>query len=157
MPLPFARVLVLTAILTAVTGCDSSTQSRVSGADSPSARSSAGPTAPAATLEPSPIKVRLGPPPPKAVPAGVDKLFEITFAEGKAGGDTGPLRIPVGDSVSIVVRSLRADTVHLHGYDVSARVNASQPGVVNVTANKAGAFELELERLGLQLATLQVQ
>jgi hypothetical protein len=136
-------------------------------AASPSASASASPSASApsaassrtADAAPSPSGVVLGSgsqSSPPSAPAA-QNAFEITFAEDRASGDTGRLVVGVGETVSIRVTSLRADEVHLHGYDIAAPVRADLPAVIEFTADIPGVFELELEDLGAELATLQVQ
>ena len=147
------RALLASVLLLPLTACggDTSTVSTAPASTAP---------APAATTAPSPASsgVRLGtgtPPDPAAATA--DNTFAISFADGKATGDTGRLKVSVGDSVSITVRSLRTDEVHLHGYDLSAPVRVDLPAVITFDAKIPGVFELELEDAGFKLATLQVQ
>ena len=63
----------------------------------------------------------------------------------------------LGSKVTIRVSSDVADEVHLHGYDISAKVAAGGSAVVAFTARIPGVFELELEQLGKTLAKIQVQ
>lgn len=114
---------------------------------------------PSATVAPTPSGVALGSGSQSSAPSApaAQNAFEISFAEDRASGDTGRLVVGVGESVSIRVTSLRADEVHLHGYDIAAPVRADLPAVIEFTADIPGVFELELEELGAELATLQVQ
>jgi len=82
--------------------------------------------------------------------------FEISFADDQISGDTGRLEVGVGETVTIRITSFRTDEVHLHGYDLSAPVAVNRPAVLTFTATIPGVFELELENLGRQLASLQV-
>ena len=148
------RALLASVLLLPLTACGSDT-STVSTAPSTAASSAA-----TKDVEPSPTSsgFRLGQgsqPDPAA--AAADKTFEIGFADGKATGDTGRLKVSVGDSVSITVRSRRSDEVHLHGYDLSAPVRVDLPAIITFDAKIPGVFELELEDAGVKLATLQVQ
>lgn len=152
-----ARFLLASVLLVPLAGCGDDTSTVSTSPPSAEADGST-PAPPAADPSPSSSGVRLGqggntaPAAPTA-----DKTFEISFAEGKASGDTGRLKVSVGDSVSITVKSLRADEVHLHGYDLSAPVRVDLPAVLTFDAKIPGVFELELEDSGVQLATLQVQ
>ena len=153
---PLARVLLVPLLLLPLSACGDSTSTVPAGAAP--AESAAGSASNPAAPSPASSGARLGqgvPPDPSAAPA--DKTFEISFAEGKAAGDTGRLKISVGDSVSITIRSLRADEVHLHGYDLTVPVRAGLPAVLTFDATIPGVFALELEDDGSQLATLQVQ
>lgn len=93
--------------------------------------------------------------PTKPQPAG--PTFQIAYANGKVTGDTGRLKVKVGTKVSIRVRSDVADVIHLHGYDVTSEVPAGGAGLVSFAARIPGVFSLELEKLGKELAKVQVQ
>jgi hypothetical protein len=59
--------------------------------------------------------------------------------------------------VTIRVTSDVADEVHVHGYDLMTDVDPGTPATVTFDATIPGVFEVELEKLGQQLLTLQVQ
>jgi hypothetical protein len=151
-------LLLVPVLLISLTAC---------GDDSGASPSAAAPTSPAAAptaadspaTSASPSATAGGAGGPSAAPttSAADKSFAITFADGEASGDTGRLKVALGDSVSITVTSQSADEVHLHGYDVLAPVSADMPAVLTFEAKIPGVFELELEGLGVQLASLQVQ
>ncbi len=153
-PVPLTcSAAVLSAFLLGACGGSADPEPEAAGVavPSPSAASPSSPSSPpTAEVVPSIVPT----PAPAATPAGTE--FEITFAEGKASGDTGRIRVAVGEQVTLRVKSLRSDEVHLHGYDLSAPVDARRPAVLTFTASVPGVFELELERLGFQLASLQV-
>jgi hypothetical protein len=92
-----------------------------------------------------------------SAPAVPQPTFSILYEAGKVSGDTGRLRVKVGQKVTIRVTSDVADEVHLHGYDVSVDVAAGGSAVVAFTAKIPGVFALELEKLGKELAKVQVQ
>ena len=85
-----------------------------------------------------------------------DSTFDIAVAGGQATGDTGRLKVAVGDKVSIRVTSDASDEVHLHGYDEVAAVAPAQPAELLFEATIPGVFAIELENSGLALASLQV-
>jgi len=89
-----------------------------------------------------------------ASPAG--QQIDVTYAGGQI---TGGGRVPVklGSPVTIQVTSDVADEVHVHGYDVMQEVAPDAPATVTFDATIPGVFEVELEELGRQLLTLQVQ
>jgi hypothetical protein len=157
-------VLPLTALaLTACAGepADTSGASAGPSATASAPTSASAPASPGstATAAPTPSGVALGSgaqSSPPSAPAA-QNAFEISFAEDRASGETGRLVVGVGETVSIRVTSLRADEVHLHGYDIATPVRADLPAVIEFTADIPGVFELELEELGAELATLQVQ
>ena len=156
-------VVPLTALaLTACAGEPAAT-SGASAGPSPTAGATATASAPvvspvpSATVAASPSSVALGSGSQSSPAAAAQNAFEITFAEDQASGDTGRLVVGLGEAVTIRVTSLRADEVHLHGYDLAAPVRADRPAVLNFSADIPGVFALELEELGVELATLQVQ
>jgi hypothetical protein len=88
--------------------------------------------------------------------AAANQTIRVTYAGGKATGDTGKIPVAVGAVVELVVTSDVADEVHVHGYDLSAQVPAGGTATVDFTADIPGGFEVELEQLGFQLLELQV-
>ncbi len=50
-----------------------------------------------------------------------------------------------------------ADSVHVHGYDLTAAVEPNQTVLVAFTATIRGVFEVELEQSGLLLVELAVR
>nr|WP_246324586.1 hypothetical protein [Petropleomorpha daqingensis] len=84
------------------------------------------------------------------------RTIEVTYAGGAI---TGGGRIPVelGSPVTLRVTSDVADEVHVHGYDLMQDVTPDAPATVTFDATIPGVFEVELEGLGQQLLTLQVQ
>ena len=86
-----------------------------------------------------------------------DRTFDIAFADGAASGDTGRLKVKVGETVSVRVTSTQPDELHLHGYDKSVPVGGGAPAHLVFMADIPGVFSLELELAGFELAKLQVQ
>lgn len=110
----------------------------------PSPPPGAAPTATAATAAPPPAS------PPGPAP------IEVAYSAGTVSGQTGRVKVPLGERVSLRVLSDTADEVHLHGYDESVAVTAGTPAVLTFQADIPGVFEVELEDLGVQLLSLQV-
>ena len=157
-PLGPVRGLLALTVLVAVAACagdssDAATNatSRNTPAPAPSASATASAgtaTGSGATPAPTPASDVIAP--------SAENEFEIAFAGGQTSGDTGRLEVGLGEAVTIRVTSDVSDEAHLHGYDVSAPVTAASPAVLEFTASIPGVFELELEELGTQLASLQV-
>jgi len=84
------------------------------------------------------------------------QTIQVRYAGGTI---TGGGRVPVklGTSVTLEVTSDVADEVHVHGYDLMQDVTPDGPATVTFDATIPGVFEVELEELGQQLLTLQVQ
>jgi hypothetical protein len=150
-------LLLLPALLISLTACGGGSDTSGSDAAPPSPAASTAADGPATSAPPSGAAGGTGGPSAAPTTSAADKSFTITFADGKASGDTGRLKVALGDSVSITVTSQSADEVHLHGYDILAPVSANMPAVLTFEAKIPGVFELELEDLGVQLASLQVQ
>jgi len=84
------------------------------------------------------------------------RTIEVGYAGGTITGG-GRKQVRVGSSVTIRVTSDVADEVHVHGYDLMTDVTPGTPATVTFEATIPGVFEVELEKLGQQLLTLQVQ
>jgi heme/copper-type cytochrome/quinol oxidase subunit 2 len=84
------------------------------------------------------------------------QTIQVSYADATI---TGGGRVPVelGTSVTLEVTSDVADEVHVHGYDLMQDVTPDAPATVTFDATIPGVFEVELEELGRQLLTLQVQ
>jgi hypothetical protein len=91
-----------------------------------------------------------------ATKSGAEQRIEVTFARGKASGDTGRVRVAKGTSVEMVVTSDVADEVHLHGYDIEKELSPGTPVTLQFDATIAGVFEVELHKAGTVLLRLQV-
>jgi hypothetical protein len=88
--------------------------------------------------------------------SGAEQRIEVTFAHGRATGDTGRVRVAKGTSVALVVTSDVADEVHLHGYDIEKELSPGTPVTLQFDATIAGVFEVELHKAGTVLLRLQV-
>jgi heme/copper-type cytochrome/quinol oxidase subunit 2 len=64
--------------------------------------------------------------------------------------------VTVGETVTLAVSSDAADEVHVHGYDVTAKVAAGRPATLTFPADVPGVFEVELHEAGTMLLSLQV-
>jgi hypothetical protein len=139
-PLRAALVGLPLALALPLAGCagepaDSATATSTSGsASSTSASSSASPTSSAAT----------------------EQRIEVTFAGGKATGDTGRVEVAAGTPVTLVVTSDVADQVHVHGYDIEKELTPGEPASLQFDATIPGVFEVELHEAGTVLLRLQV-
>ena len=99
---------------------------------------------------------RSGSPSASATKSGAQQRIEVTFAHGKASGDTGRVQVAKGTSVSLVVTSDVADEVHLHGYDIEKELSPGTPVTLQFDATITGVFEVELHKAGTVLLRLQV-
>lgn len=84
------------------------------------------------------------------------RTLSIKVRGGKASGDTGRVRVPLGTPMVISVSSDVADEIHVHGYDRMVKMPAGGTASVAFIANMPGIFEVELENAKLPLLQLQV-
>ena len=61
-----------------------------------------------------------------------------------------------GRRVTLIVSADVADEVHVHGYDLTAKVAPGSPARISFQASVPGRFEVELENSGLEIAELRV-
>ncbi|MGC4857194.1 hypothetical protein ACLQ24_28460 [Micromonospora sp. DT4] len=152
---PAARpaALLVTGLLTALlaTGCGQDDDPSVA-APSTAATSAAAPTTAAASAT-------TGSPTPAATPStpAVDREITVTVAKRRVTPPTGRVTVTKGQLVRITVTSDVADELHVHGYDLGARLPAGMPGAVEFRADKTGLFEVETHETELVLFQLVVR
>jgi hypothetical protein len=88
--------------------------------------------------------------------AAAEQRIEVTFADGKAGGDTGRVQVAAGTAVTLVVTSDVADELHVHGYDIEKELTPGTPATLQFDATVTGVFEVELHEADTVLLRLQV-
>lgn len=84
------------------------------------------------------------------------KLFAVSVREGKVDGGARTAEVNVGDQVRIEVTSDAADEVHVHGYDLTGALEAGVTTRIDLIADKAGQWEIELHDAGIVVTTLRV-
>ncbi|WP_422735111.1 hypothetical protein ACN263_16100 [Micromonospora sp. WMMD729] len=159
MPVPGSRptarsaALLVTGLLTALlaTGCGQDDDPSVA-TPSTAPTSAAAPTTSAAAAP-------TGDPTPAATPSAptVDREITVTIAKRRITPPTGRVTVTKGQSVRITVTSDVADELHVHGYDLGARLPAGTPGSVQFRADKTGLFEVETHETELVLFQLVVR
>ncbi|MGW0803174.1 hypothetical protein [Nonomuraea sp. NPDC002799] len=82
---------------------------------------------------------------------------EISVTGGRVSPPPGWLEVVKGRQVSITVTSDVADELHVHGYDLTARLRPGVPVTVRFTADLSGVFEVETHESGLVLTQLAVR
>ncbi|MFJ6155000.1 hypothetical protein ACWD6L_24945 [Micromonospora profundi] len=143
--------LLATGLLTTllVTGCGQD--------DDPSvAAPSAAPTSAAA---PTTTPTVTNSPTPSASPStpAVDREITVTIAKRRVNPPTGRVTVGKGESIRITVTSDVDDELHVHGYDLGARLPAGVAGSVEFRADKTGLFEVETHDSELVLFQLVVR
>ncbi|MEU1360554.1 hypothetical protein ABZ356_12025 [Micromonospora zamorensis] len=127
--------------------------------DDPSvATPSAAPTSaapPSATTAPTPTTSAT--PSVAASTPAVDREITVTIAKRRVDPPTGRITVGKGELVRITVTSDVSDELHVHGYDLGARLPAGTPGLVEFRADKTGLFEVETHETELVLFQLVVR
>ncbi|MFJ9681327.1 hypothetical protein ACIRP2_25220 [Streptomyces sp. NPDC101194] len=110
----------------------------------------------AATAQPS---APADPRPETSPPASPrpDTTLEIVVSRGRVSPAPGRTEIEKGRTVELRVRSDRADTLHVHGYDEEARLPAGKTVTLVFTADRTGLFEVETHESDLLLTQLVVR
>lgn len=93
---------------------------------------------------------------PQAPPV-TGRTINLAYANGEITGDTGRVRLSLGEQVTINVTSDTPEEVHLHGYDKLMAVVPGATATMEVTTDIPGVFELELEQAGRELTKLEVR
>jgi hypothetical protein len=89
-------------------------------------------------------------------PAQQSSVFELVVRAGKLASGPSVLRVHEGERVNLLVKSDSSDEVHLHGYDLHARLAPGATANLEFTANHTGRFGLELHNVHSELAALEV-
>ncbi|MET8465867.1 hypothetical protein, partial [Micromonospora zamorensis] len=87
----------------------------------------------------------------------VDREITVTIAKRRVDPPTGRITVGKGELVRITVTSDVSDELHVHGYDLGARLPAGAPGLVEFRADKTGLFEVETHETELVLFQLVVR
>ncbi|MFG1866786.1 cupredoxin domain-containing protein [Micromonospora arborensis] len=138
---------VLTALL--VAGCGQDDDPSVATPSAP-ATSAAPPSA--ATTAPASAS-----PTPSASTPAVDREIIVKIVKRRVDPPTGRITVDKGKLVRITVTSDVSDELHVHGYDLGARLPAGTPGSVEFRADKTGLFEVETHETELVLFQLVVR
>ncbi|MFD8826084.1 hypothetical protein ACFV1C_27490 [Streptomyces sp. NPDC059605] len=86
-----------------------------------------------------------------------DTDLEITVSRGRVSPAPGRTEVEKGGTVRLRVRSDRADSLHVHGYDKEARLPAGRTVTLTFTADRSGLFEVETHESELLLTQLVVR
>jgi hypothetical protein len=83
-------------------------------------------------------------------------VFELVIKNGKPLSGPVVLQVHEGEQVILNIRSDSSDELHLHGYDLHARIRPDETESLRFTANRTGRFGLELHRAHAELGALEV-
>lgn len=82
--------------------------------------------------------------------------IELTVEGGRVVGGARVIRLKRDDPVTLVVRSDRADELHVHGYNLQADLAPGRPSTLSFVARRTGRFSLELHKAGIELGAFEV-
>jgi hypothetical protein len=88
---------------------------------------------------------------------GTATVLAVTVRGGSVVDGAARQRATVNQPVTIRVTSDAADEVHVHGYNKTFEVGAGKTGETSFVANIPGVFEVEFEKTGKLLFTLEVR
>lgn len=89
-------------------------------------------------------------------PETKEKVDRVVVQNCGADGAIAKVKAVRNQLVRIKVTSDCSDELHLHGYDLSKHVAQGKPAYFKFKAKIEGVFEIELEKRGLQVASLTV-
>ena len=84
------------------------------------------------------------------------RAFELVVRGGKLAAGPDVLKVAQGDEVELRVTADRADELHLHGYDLTLKLQPGVPAELRFTATRTGRFEYELHHAHGDLGALEV-
>jgi FtsP/CotA-like multicopper oxidase with cupredoxin domain len=82
-----------------------------------------------------------------AAAAASSQSFSVEFKGGRVKGDE-TLKVHQGDQVQVRLSSDQPMVLHLHGYDIDARVAPTTPALLTFKADVAGRFPMHEHREG---------
>ena len=85
-----------------------------------------------------------------------EQVIRVVVVDANPQGGIARPSVERGQKVVLVVTSDTADEIHLHGYDLSADIEAGGTVRIPFVAHTPGRFEVERENLGVQLAEITV-
>ena len=83
------------------------------------------------------------------------KIDEVVRAGKRASGPE-VVRLKKGDAVELTVTSDAADELHLHGYDLTLKLQPGKPATLKFVADRTGRFGAELHHAGADVVTLEI-
>ncbi|MFI8816702.1 MULTISPECIES: hypothetical protein [unclassified Streptomyces] len=86
-----------------------------------------------------------------------DRTLDITVSHGEVSPAPGRTEVRKGERIALRVRTDRADTLHVHGYDKAAELPAGRTTTLTFTADRTGLFEVETHESDLLLTQLVVR
>ncbi len=82
------------------------------------------------------------------------RAFDLPVKGGRLPPNQALVRVRQGDEVTLKWTSDQAVALHLHGYDLEAKVTPAAPAEMRFTARAAGRFPIEIHGAGGKHATI---
>jgi hypothetical protein len=111
----------------------------------------AGADAPLAMSAPADVPGQAG----RGASAGPE-AFELTIKGGRLISGPALMQVHQGEQVTLTIKSDGSDELHLHGYDLHARISPGETASLRFTADRTGRFGLELHKAHTELGALEV-
>lgn len=140
-----AGTVLVGALLTACASADETASTRPT-----TTSTSTGSTAPTT----APASPAVTPPP---TPSEQVRTITVSIRDGDVDPPPGRVRVAQGETVRLMVTSDVADELHVHGYELEARLNPGKPATIEFTADQTGLFEVETHESEQVLFQLQVE
>jgi FtsP/CotA-like multicopper oxidase with cupredoxin domain len=87
---------------------------------------------------------------------GANGTLAITIAGGTVSPTGANIRVRLGQRIQVTAVSDVAESIHIHGYDITLMLPPAVPGKITFTANQIGVFNIETHESGKLVATLIV-
>jgi hypothetical protein len=96
------------------------------------------------------------PGPASSNPAPGKDVFDLVVKDGQLASGQSVIQVRQGEQVVLRISSNASDELHLHGYDLHARISPRETAVLEFNANRTGRFTLELHEANTELGALEV-
>ena len=89
-------------------------------------------------------------------PSQAKDIFDLEIKDGRLASGKSVIQVHRGEQVVLRFKSNTADELHLHGYDLYARISPQETAVLEFSANRTGRFTMELHQAQSELGALEV-
>jgi hypothetical protein len=90
-------------------------------------------------------------------PAKEPVTVTVSVTDGRVTPKPSRVKIPLGSEVELQITSDVDDEVHVHGFDVEKPLEAGVTTTVELLADEAGLYEVEMHETELELLQLEVR
>ena len=89
-------------------------------------------------------------------PSQAKDIFDLEIKDGRLASGKSVIQVHRGEQVVLRIKSNTTDELHLHGYDLYARITPQETAVLEFSANRTGRFTMELHQAQSELGALEV-